>query len=82
MAASCPVIASDVASLPEVVGRDGAGILVDPASVDQLAAALVELAEDPDRRRAMGERAHERARKRFPLEAMVSSTLDAYEEIR
>jgi glycosyltransferase involved in cell wall biosynthesis len=81
MAASCPVIATNVASLPEVVGEEGAGILVEPGSVDQLATALVTLAEDAELRSAMGKRGHERARARFSLEAMVNGTLAAYEEM-
>ena len=38
MACSCPVVASNVASLPEVVGD--AGLLVAPTDVEELADAL------------------------------------------
>lgn len=83
MAAACPVIATAVASLPEVVGSDGlAGLLVDPAGVDELADALVMLGEDAELRRGMGERARERASSRFSLEAMVEHTLAVYDELR
>jgi glycosyltransferase involved in cell wall biosynthesis len=80
MAASCPVVATAVASLPEVVSAEETGILVDPGSVEELAAALVRLAEDATLRRAMGKRGHERACTRFSLEAMVERMIAAYEE--
>jgi glycosyltransferase involved in cell wall biosynthesis len=81
MAASCPVVATAVASVPEVVSAEETGILVDPGSVEELAAALVRLGEDATLRRAMGKRGHERACTRFTLEAMVERTIAAYEEV-
>jgi glycosyltransferase involved in cell wall biosynthesis len=80
MAASCPVVATAVASLPEVVSAEETGILVDPGSVEELAAALVRLGEDATLRRAMGKRGHERACAKFSLEAMVERTIGVYEE--
>lgn len=44
MAAGCPVIVSNVSSLPEVVGN--AGLLVDPYSVDQIEQAIRTLVSD------------------------------------
>jgi glycosyltransferase involved in cell wall biosynthesis len=82
MAAARPVVATAVGSLPEVVTQDETGVLVDPRSVDELAAALVRLAESATLRREMGERGHERASAAFSLEAMVERTIAAYEEIR
>ena len=53
MACGCPIVASDAASLPEVVGD--AGVLVDPHDHDALAAAVERLAADPGpwRRRSL-----------------------------
>ena len=45
MACGAPVVASNVSSLPEVVGD--AGLLVDPTDEDALAAALERIAGDP-----------------------------------
>ena len=59
MARGCPVIASDATSLPEVVGT--AGVLVPVGSVDAWAAALVSLANDPERREKLAKRGHDRA---------------------
>jgi glycosyltransferase involved in cell wall biosynthesis len=80
MAAGRPVVATAVSSLPEVVGTDGAGILVDPNSTDELADALVELASSAALRQDLGERAHARARDVFSLQSMVERTLAVYGE--
>lgn len=54
MASGAPVITSNVASLPEVVGD--AGILVDPMNVDQIAEAMLYLAEDKKMQGVLSER--------------------------
>jgi alpha-maltose-1-phosphate synthase len=67
-----------VASLPEVVRDRETGLLVSPGAVDELAVALVELAEDDVLRRELGVRAEERARSVFSVDAMVERTLAVY----
>lgn len=52
MACGCPVITSRASSLPEV-GGEACLYLEDPSDPDEMARALVALARDPDRRRAM-----------------------------
>jgi glycosyltransferase involved in cell wall biosynthesis len=59
MAAGVPVIASDRASLPEVVG-DG-GLLVNPDSVDELCHAMNRIATCPELRGELGARGKSRA---------------------
>jgi glycosyltransferase involved in cell wall biosynthesis len=51
MACGCPVIASNVSSLPEVVGE--AGMLVDPYDVDALAQAISTVLQDDGLKREM-----------------------------
>ncbi|MCA9772990.1 MAG: glycosyltransferase family 4 protein [Myxococcales bacterium] len=51
MACGCPVITSNCSSLPEVVGD--AGVLVDPKDVDAIFAALIEVLDQPEKRRDM-----------------------------
>jgi glycosyltransferase involved in cell wall biosynthesis len=48
MACGTPVIASDVAALPELV--DGAGVLVDPADPDHLAERIASVLADDELR--------------------------------
>lgn len=61
MASGAPVITSNVASLPEVVGD--AGILVDPMNVDQIAEAMLYLAENKKMQGVLSEKGIERAKK-------------------
>jgi glycosyltransferase involved in cell wall biosynthesis len=81
MAASRPVIASAVGSLPEVVDDGVTGVLVPAASVDALRSAIVELARDPARCERLGVNGAIRARTEFSLERMVRSTLQVYEGV-
>ncbi|GII94684.1 glycosyltransferase family 4 protein [Sinosporangium siamense] len=55
MALGKPVVLSDLPALSELVGSDGAGLLVPAGNPAALADALAELSEDPERRAAMGE---------------------------
>jgi len=61
MACGCPVIASNVSSLPEVV--DKAGILVDPYNVEELAQAMITVLEDDDLKREMSRKSIAQAQK-------------------
>jgi glycosyltransferase involved in cell wall biosynthesis len=55
MALGKPVVLSDLPALSELVGSDGAGLLVPPGDPEALAKALAALRDDPARRAAMGE---------------------------
>jgi glycosyltransferase involved in cell wall biosynthesis len=76
MAAGRAVVATRVASLPEVLGDTG--VLVAPRAVEELADELVRLAGDARLRADLGARAQRRARTVFSVEAMVERTLDVY----
>jgi glycosyltransferase involved in cell wall biosynthesis len=71
LAAGRPVVATRVGGVPDVV-RDGEdGFLVDTGDVDTLADRLVQLAEDSDLRRAMGEAGRSRVLARYSVERLV-----------
>ena len=53
-ACGVPNIASRIGGVPEAVIHERTGLLVPPRDVDALAAAIIELIDAPDRRRAMG----------------------------
>ncbi|MGZ4894657.1 MAG: glycosyltransferase family 4 protein [Halobacteriota archaeon] len=61
MACGCPVVASNVFSLPEVVGE--AGMLVDPYDVDMIARALSAVLENDELKREMSRKGIEQAQK-------------------
>jgi glycosyltransferase involved in cell wall biosynthesis len=78
MAAGRPVVATRVASLPEVVGD--AGVVVPPGDAAALAEAIARLARDEDERRDRGAAGADRARSVYPIDAMVKATTDVYAE--
>jgi len=78
MAAERPVVASRTGGLAEVVIDGETGRLVSPGDAVALGRALVELAADPERRRAMGARGAVRVRARFSGAAMAEGTLACY----
>ncbi|GLW23827.1 glycosyltransferase family 4 protein [Microbispora triticiradicis] len=55
MALGKPVVLSDLPALSELVGGEGAGLLVPPGDPAALAKGLAALRDDPERRRVMGE---------------------------
>ena len=79
-----PVIASAVGGLPEIVEDGRSGLLVPPGDIDALAAAILELARDPERAAAMGSAGRARALADFSqdrctdrIEALYRAALEA-----
>jgi len=66
MAVGTPVIASDVAGIPDAL-RDGCGVLVPPQNVESLANAIGGLLQDSVERQRIAARARRRAEERFDL---------------
>lgn len=77
MAYGVPVVASNISSLPEVVGD--AGILVDPLSDRSIAVGLQQLLDDPGLRRELGQRGRQRART-FSAREFALQHLEVYRE--
>jgi glycosyltransferase involved in cell wall biosynthesis len=61
MASGCPVITSNVSSLPEVVGE--AALLVDPYDVEALAQAMLTVLEDDELKKEMSKKGIAQAQK-------------------
>ena len=78
MASGLPVVATDVAGIPEQVADGESGYLIQPGDARALAARLEELLADPDRREWMGENGAERA-ERFSVETMLADLDELYQ---
>jgi glycosyltransferase involved in cell wall biosynthesis len=76
MACGVPVVATTGGALPEVVGD--AGVLVEPEDASAIAEALLALADDPDRRRRLGQRGRDRIVAAFDWERAAGRTADVY----
>jgi glycosyltransferase involved in cell wall biosynthesis len=79
-AAGTPAVATDVGGVAEVVAPE-TGILVPPGDEPAFARALVDIVNEPELRRAMGERARERALSRYSLDGMLRAISELYEEL-
>jgi glycosyltransferase involved in cell wall biosynthesis len=75
MACGLPVVVSNVASLPEVVGD--AGLLIDPQNVDELTVAMWRVLTGDELRQEMREQGLRQAA-RFSWERAARETLDIY----
>jgi glycosyltransferase involved in cell wall biosynthesis len=75
MACGCPVVTSDVSSLPEVAAD--AAVLVDPESIDAIAAGIGALWTDEARRGHLARKGQERARS-FTWERAARETAAVY----
>ena len=78
MACACPVVASNVTSIPEIAGD--AAMLVNPNSVEEIAAAMARLDSDPELRRELIARGLRRAGM-FTWNNCARQTLAAYRRL-
>jgi glycosyltransferase involved in cell wall biosynthesis len=78
MASGLPVVASAVASVPEVVADGVSGYVVPSEQPVAMADRINELVADPELRRRMGAAGRERMKQEFTLERCVKAHLLAY----
>ncbi len=72
MAAGCPVIASDLSGIPELVEDGVTGILVPPGNAEALAEAIERLSRDPKLRARMTAAGREKVAASFDLHKNVA----------
>lgn len=81
LAAGCPVVATRVGGVPDVV-RDGVdGFLVEPSDVEGLVERLAELASSPETRKRMGEAGRERVLPRYAVDRLVDDVDRLYRSL-
>lgn len=81
MASGLPIVGSRVGGVCEQVEDGVHGVLVPPRSPEALAAAVRELARDPERRAEVGRRNRERALRALSWEVMAQRYLSLYRRI-
>ena len=89
MAAGCPVVATRVGGVPDLLDDQVTGLLVPPAQTELLAAALLRLLGDRNLARSLARSAADRAEVRFDpgrlasdMDALYMELLHAYEVAR
>jgi glycosyltransferase involved in cell wall biosynthesis len=80
-AAGLPVVASNVAGVPELVEDGITGFLVEPNNINCLAEYLQKLMLDPNLRQRMGKAGREKMIREFSVEAMVARMVKIYEDV-
>ena len=78
MKCGCPVLTSNISSLPEVAGQ--AAILVDPLDVEEIARGLGEVINNQEKREDLINKGFAQAKK-FSWEKAAKETLKAYETV-
>lgn len=81
MASGLPVLATQVAGVPEAVTDGETGLLVDPDDFEAFVDALRRLATDAGLRRRYGTAAVERSRALFSMEANAAAISDIYRRV-
>ena len=80
MGAGCPVVASAVGGLADLVVDGTTGILVPPGDVAALGAAIQQLLADPGRRKGMGNAGRRRAAE-FTASVVIPQVEQVYDEV-
>ncbi len=81
MAVGLPVIATDVGGNGEVVKNGVTGILVPPDDSQALAAAIVNMCQQPQAWKAMGEAGRRRVEEHFSIRGMITAYESLYREL-
>lgn len=80
-ACGCPVVATAVGGIPEVVRHGIDGILVPPRDPNAMADAIIGLFERPDVRRAFGRAARAHAFAHFDISRLARQTATMYRQV-
>jgi glycosyltransferase involved in cell wall biosynthesis len=81
MASSCPVVATRVGGLPDVIDDKKTGHLVPPKDVEALASSIVDLLRSPEQLRELGQNARQAVRKRFTLQRLIADMDQLYSQL-
>ncbi|MFT5466485.1 MAG: glycosyltransferase involved in cell wall biosynthesis [Verrucomicrobiales bacterium] len=80
-ACGTPVVGAKVGGIPETMAEGETGLLVPPKDADALRDSIGVLLRDPDKRRKMGEGAHDFVEKNYSAPAMAKKTDELYADV-
>lgn len=81
MACGVPVVATDVAGIPEAVKEDLTGFLVPPYSPTALAEKVEKILEDPSLRNRLSKSARKKIKEGFSWEKVIPSLIEVFQEV-
>jgi glycosyltransferase involved in cell wall biosynthesis len=76
MAYGLPVVASNIAAIPEILSDGKCGRLVEPGNVDTLVRAILELVDAPVLRERLGKMAREKANNCFDTDIVCKKVIE------
>lgn len=76
-----PVVASRIGGVEELVVDGKTGLLVSPGDATTLAQAIMNVLQDEDLARRLGEAGYQQARRRFDAERNTRQTQEVYERL-
>jgi glycosyltransferase involved in cell wall biosynthesis len=79
MSLGLPSISTNVNSIPEAIIQGKTGILVEPGDYEALAGSLLELAENAELRKTLGNNGREHVLRQFDEEKVAQIVLASYE---
>ncbi|HYJ15422.1 MAG TPA: glycosyltransferase family 4 protein, partial [Candidatus Limnocylindria bacterium] len=81
MAAGCPVVATRVGGLPDLIEDQSTGCLVPPREPETLANAVLGLFDDPQLARELGKHGRDSVRQRFTVQRLLGDMDDLYTQL-
>ena len=81
LASGCPVVATRVGGVPDVVEEGVDGFLVEPGDLEAIADRLGRLAADPELRARMGAAGRERVLPRYAVERLIDDVDGLYRSL-
>lgn len=76
-----PVVATKIASIPDLLGQGERGILIEPKNALSLAEGVLKLIRNPDIAKRLVENAYSFCVKELTVDKMMDSTIAIYEEV-
>jgi glycosyltransferase involved in cell wall biosynthesis len=81
MASGCPVVATRVGGLPDLIDEGETGYLVPPGDAAAVASALARLLTNTENARRMGQAARAAVQKRYAAERLISDVAGLYRDL-
>jgi glycosyltransferase involved in cell wall biosynthesis len=81
MAAGCPVVATRVGGLPDLIDHQRTGRLVPPRDPQALASAALDLLRSPQMARELGQNARAFVRQRFTVQRLLGDMDHLYNQL-
>jgi lipopolysaccharide/colanic/teichoic acid biosynthesis glycosyltransferase/glycosyltransferase involved in cell wall biosynthesis len=81
MASGCPVVATRVGGVPDLINHGETGYLVPPKNADELAAAILRILHDPEKASRVRQSAQALVQDRFRVQDLITRIENLYQEL-